>query len=87
MLNFYLFYMIALFLLIMDEVDSETPYRSDKSTEMYLPKQKDEMCDNRNKHCECSLSTDRKQASACNAFILLSIIDAVKEQLYNARTA
>lgn len=36
MLNFYLFYMIALFLQIMDEVDSETRYSSDKSTKMHL---------------------------------------------------
>ncbi len=81
MLNFYLFYMI---LQIMDEVYSETPYSSDKSSEMHLPKQKDEMC-NRNKHCKCPLSTESDRA--CNAFILLSIIDSVKERLCNARTA
>ncbi len=85
MLNFDLFYMIALLLQLIDEVDSETLYSSDKSTKMHLSKQKDEMCDNRNKHCKCSLSTESN--CACNAFILLSIIDAVKEQLYSARTA
>lgn len=34
---------------------------------------------------KCPLSTESNHA--CNAFILLSIIDAVREQLYNAQTA
>lgn len=85
------FHMKALcFVQIMDEVLKWPLFMVKHHTAMikavmHTPKQKDEMHDDLNKHYKSPLSTESNHA--CNAFILLSIIDAVKEQMYNARTA